>query len=70
LAYSPDGKIILTGSWDHTARLWDIATGAQLRELKGHTDGIFSVAFSPNGKTVLTGSGDRTARLWDIRTGA
>ena len=57
---------MLTGSGDKTARLWDAATGKDIRTFKGHKDAVTSVAFSPDGKRVLTGSNDKTARLWDI----
>ncbi len=69
VAFSPDGKYVLTGSNDHTARLWDAATGKKVRVFKGHSDGVSSVAFSPDGKFVLTGSWDKTVRLWDFATG-
>ena len=66
VAISHDGKYILTGSYDTTARLWDAHTGEILQVLEGHTDVITSVAFSPDGRYVLTGSEDNTARLWDL----
>ncbi len=69
VAYSPDGRTVLTGSTDNTARLRDISSGKQIHHFKGHTDFIISVAYSPGGKTVLTGSHDTTARLWDVETG-
>jgi WD40 repeat protein/transcriptional regulator with XRE-family HTH domain len=69
VAFSPDGKQVLTGSLDKTARLWDAATGALIRTFAGHTRGVRAVAFSPDGKYVLTGSGDSTMRLWDTASG-
>ncbi len=75
--FSPNGRYILTGSNDGIARLWDIETGAEIRQFEGHErysdDGsrglVYSVAFSPAGDLVLTGSGDHTARIWDVETG-
>jgi WD40 repeat protein len=62
-AFSSDGKYILTGSSDHTARLWNWQ-GKQLMVFK-HDDEVLSVAFSPFEKYILTGSSDHTARLWN-----
>jgi WD40 repeat protein len=63
VAFSPDGKQVVSGSYDRTVRLWDPATGAALQTLKGHTNAVNSVAFSPDGKQVVSGSDDRTVRL-------
>jgi WD40 repeat protein len=69
VAFSADGKRILTGSEDGTARVWDAEKGHELRALKGHTHHVSSVAFSPDGKRILTGSRDTTAKVWDAETG-
>ena len=69
MAFSPDGKTILTGCWDRTARLWDAATGRPIGQPMRHPDVVWAVAFSPDGKTILTGGQDKTARLWDAATG-
>jgi len=66
VSFSPDGKILATGSSDRTARLWDLQ-GNQIAELAGHSDSVTSVSFSPDGKILATGSYDRTARLWDLQ---
>ena len=68
VAFSPDGKTILTGSNDYSARLWDL-NGNPLIALKGQSSTINSVAFSPDGLSFLTGSfgSDPSARLWDLK---
>jgi len=54
VAFSPDGKQVVSGSSDETVRLWDAATGALLQTLKGHSGWVSSVAFSPDGKLLPT----------------
>jgi WD40 repeat protein len=67
VAFSPDGKVLATGSSDKTVRLCDLTTGRNIATLTGHAGGVTSVAFSPDGKTLATGSRDFTARLWRIK---
>ncbi|KAG4432782.1 hypothetical protein IFR05_011734 [Cadophora sp. M221] len=70
VAFSPDGKQIVSGSRDQTVRRWDAATGQLLLPvLEGHTDVVSSVAFSPDSKQIVSGSWDRTVRRWDAVTG-
>jgi Flp pilus assembly protein TadD len=69
VAFSPDGKTVLTGSLDKTARLWSAASGQELTPPLRHQHSVSAVAFSPDGKTVLTGSSDQTAQLWSATSG-
>lgn len=69
IKYSPDGKFIITGSGDHTAKLWDTSNGKEIRSLEGHTNTILCVAYSPNGKYIATASMDHTAIIWDSKSG-
>ena len=50
VAFSPDGKKIVSGSQDMTLKVWDAVGDQETQTLKGHTGGVFSVAFSPDGK--------------------
>ena len=74
VAYSPDGTRIVTGGgapsgFRDVGVVWDARTGAELLDLKGHTDFVTSVAFSPDGTQIATASMDRTVKVWDARTG-
>jgi len=69
VAFSPDGRFVLSGSDDRTMMLWDVSTGEPLRTYKGHADRVAAVVFSPDGRRALSGSGDRTLVLWDVSTG-
>jgi RNA polymerase sigma factor (TIGR02999 family) len=59
----------LSGSPDGTIRLWDLATGKEIRRFAGHETMVLSVAFSPDGRHVLSGGCDTTVRLWDVQSG-
>jgi WD40 repeat protein len=69
VAYSADGKHVLSGGEDKTLKLWDAATGKEVRTFTGHRGGVTSVAFNPDGNTALSGSSDSTLRLWEVASG-
>ncbi len=67
--FSPDGKTVLTGAEDHTAKIWDVVSGRILKSFNGHTTTVTHARFSPDGKTILTSSYDNTVKTWDVQSG-
>src|SRR6202008_2689233 len=67
-AFSPDGTRILTASADHSAKLWDTASGKLISSFD-HQDEVNDAAFSPDGARIVTASSDKTAKLWDTPSG-
>lgn len=67
LAY-PSFSVVITGSYDRTARIWNLETGEELRVLRGHTRGVRCLQFDE--AKLITGSMDRTLKIWNWRTGA
>jgi WD40 repeat protein len=68
--FSPDGHFILTCSWDHTLRLWSVASGELLQTFEGHSDYVLCCRFDLDGKFIVSGSRDHTLKVWDRASGA
>jgi WD40 repeat protein len=64
MAWTPDGRGLLTGSKDGAVRLWDVAEGKQLAHREAHTAAVGCLAFSPDGRLLATAGADRLLKLW------
>jgi len=67
VVFSPDGKLLATASWDHTAKIWDAVSGNLLTTLSGHNKNVNAVALSPDSTHLATASEDGTVNIWDAR---
>jgi hypothetical protein len=66
VAFSPDGRFIISGSDDNTLKLWDVEARSIVHSFEGHAASVHSVAFSPDGRFIISGSYDKTVKLWDV----
>jgi WD40 repeat protein len=66
VAWSANGRSILSGGWDGTVRLWDASTGKELRRFEGHAECVREVAISPDNRLAASVSDDKTVRIWKL----
>lgn len=69
VSFSPDGKQLLTASYDKLLHTWDSAAGTSLRTLKHHTGAVFSATYDPSGKLIASASADGTVKIWNAHSG-
>lgn len=69
IAYSPDGRLLASGSQDSRVRIWDLESGLTRFVLPGHPNGVVALAFSPDNRILATGGNDGVVHLWDVGTG-
>ncbi len=70
VAITPDGKQVVSASWDNTLKVWDLHSGAERFTLTGHSHLVEAVAITPDGKQVVSASRDNTLKVWDLHSGA
>jgi WD40 repeat protein len=69
VAFSPDGQLLASASFDKTVRVWNLSTHQSVMTFTGHSDFVHAVAFGPKGDWIATASKDKTGRLIDVKTG-
>jgi len=65
-AFAPDGRVVASGDSEATVRLWEVATGKEIRKLEGHRGSVLFLAFSADGKALASASDDTTALIWSV----
>jgi WD40 repeat protein len=66
ISFSPDGKLLASGSRDTTIKIWEVGSWKLIKTLEGHSYEVYSVSFSPDGKLLASGSRDTTIKIWEV----
>ena len=66
VTFTPDGKFLASAGWEGTIRLWESATGKELRRFEGDARGFFGIAFSPGGKMLASAGNGGMIHVWDV----
>ena len=69
VAFSHDGELLVSDSWDNTIKIWNRDAGQVLFTLRGHVGAVYSVIFSPDMKHLASGGNDKSIKMWDVKTG-
>jgi WD40 repeat protein len=69
MAVTPDGRRAISASDDHTIKLWDLESGAELRSLEDPSSRVTAIAVAPDGRHAISGFHDGTLKLWELESG-
>src|SRR6185369_1305224 len=69
-AMTPDGRHVVSASYDKTLKVWELASGREVATLQGHTDAVTACAVTPDGRHVVSASADHTLKVWELATHA
>lgn len=69
MQFNDTGDFLVSGSMDHTCRVFDLSVGKSRHTFRGHADSVNKIAFQPFSNIFASASADKTVSLWDIRSG-
>jgi len=66
--FSPDGRLIASGSFDKSIKLWDAQSGKYITSLRGHVSSVYQISWSADSRLICSGSSDSTLKVWDMKS--